>query len=72
MDIAESVARFGPNLEGLFKVGVVTQISGNKVWVTVSGEPYLLNRASHYTPTVNDTVQVLWIPGRPFVFAKIA
>lgn len=71
MDLPEALARFGPNLENLFKVGTVSGTSGSNVIVTVSGVSYTLPKLQWYTPVNGDVVQILWIPGRPLVLGDI-
>jgi hypothetical protein len=56
----------------MWRVGTVTNTSGTKVVVTVSGTSYTIPRLSSYSPTIGDVVQIAWPEARPFVLGKIA
>lgn len=59
-EVERRLAEFRMSLR---RTGVVTGISGTKVFVSINnGTPMLLPKLSHYAPTVNDTVEVLGPP----------
>lgn len=58
-------------LAGMWAVGTVTAVHTPLVTVTVRGASLTLPKLASYTPSVGDTVQIAWPPGRPYVVGKI-
>lgn len=70
MDLADAVSD-GLDPPEQWAVGTVSNIVGSQVIVAVFGTSKTMNKISTYTPTIGDTVQIAWPPGRPFVLGKL-
>jgi hypothetical protein len=54
-----------------FARGTVTAINGAEVTVTTRGGSLQMPKLATYVPTVGDSVEIAWPPGRPYVLGVL-